>query len=52
MTKARITGILIFIAALALDYFIESEKFDFVYGALMGIGIMLIIIGKFRKEKI
>jgi len=52
ITKARIVGLLLVLSGIALDYFINNEKFDFIYGALLGVGIGLIIIGRFRKEKV
>ena len=52
MTTARITGILLFLTGIALDYFLESDRFDIFYGLLMGIGIGLILTGRFRRPKV
>jgi len=51
MNKARITGILLLIIGICMIYFLENEKFDFFSGALVGLGIGLSIIGRFKPRK-
>jgi hypothetical protein len=49
MNKTRIIGLVIIIIGIVIKYALENDATDFVSGILTGIGIGLILKGKFRK---
>ena len=52
ITKVRIIGLLLVLSGIALDYFIDSKEYNFAYGGLLGLGIGLLVIGRFKKPKV
>ena len=49
MNKVRLIGVLILLIGIAYHFFLEKEVRGFWIGAIMGLGISLIITGKIKK---
>ncbi|WP_179008584.1 hypothetical protein [Winogradskyella forsetii] len=51
MNIARITGLVLFILGICMISLVENEKFDFLSGILLGLGLGLTVIGRFKRRK-
>ncbi|SLJ86036.1 hypothetical protein [Salegentibacter salarius] len=49
MNKIRITGIAILLFTFVSRYYLETDAYDFWYGAAGGVGGMLAIIGRIKR---
>ena len=50
MNKARITGGILIIIGISLIYLIDYDGMGFVGGAILGIGIGLLLTGRFSYK--
>ncbi len=46
MNATRIIGVLLLLAGLLLAYFYSKNGFEFVSGAMMGAGVIFLIVGR------
>jgi hypothetical protein len=49
MNKIRIIGIVILLFTFVSRYYLETDAYDFWYGASGGVGAMLAIIGRIKR---
>jgi hypothetical protein len=49
MNKIRMIGIAILLFTFVSRYYLETDAYDFWYGAAGGVGIMLAIIGRIKR---
>jgi uncharacterized membrane-anchored protein len=51
MNRIRIIGLLLLIAGISAHFFLEGDQYDMLSGLLMGLGIGLLITGRFRRTQ-
>jgi hypothetical protein len=51
MNKARILGVIIILTGLIINYITENRLPHFISGMIIGLGIGLVVIGKFNPFK-